>query len=111
MYGNILGDVRSAAIAKASIFQESKVGSNVLEWYLHLVSKKTKTIKIVVRAVKAYISKSMPTYVRFSRGRSHIISSGEEGVEVGEGKCEEESEFKSSPLFIWVQSVSRGKRA
>ena len=35
--------------------------------------KTGKKTKIAVRAVKAYISKSiLPTYVRFSRGRSHI---------------------------------------
>ena len=37
--------------------------------------KNEKTIKIAVCAVKAYISKSiLPTYVRFSRARSHITS-------------------------------------
>ena len=30
------------AVAKASISRESKVGSNVLEWYPHLMSEKTK---------------------------------------------------------------------
>ena len=35
--------------------------------------KNREKTKIAVRAVKAYISKSiLPTYVRFSRGRSHI---------------------------------------
>ena len=35
---------------------------------------KNKT-KIDVRAVKAYISKSiLPTYVRFSHGRSHMLN-------------------------------------
>ena len=35
--------------------------------------KNKKTENIAVRAVKAYISKSiLPTYGRFSRGRSHI---------------------------------------
>ena len=37
-----------------------------------------KTRKIAVRAVKAYISKSiLPTYGRFSRGRSHINTAGD----------------------------------
>ena len=31
--------------AEASISRESKVGSNVLEWYPHLMSEKTKTKK------------------------------------------------------------------
>ena len=58
MYRNRHGGVRSAAVAEASIFRESKVGSNVLEWYPHphLVSEKNgKPIKIIVRVVKAYL--------------------------------------------------------
>ena len=47
-------------VAEASFSRESKVGSNVLEWYPHLMREKNggKT-KIAVRAVKAYISKSI----------------------------------------------------
>ena len=33
--------VQSAAVAEVNISRESKVGGNVLEWYPHLMSKKT----------------------------------------------------------------------
>ena len=41
-YRNRHGGVRSAAVAEAIISRESKVDSNVLEWFLHLMSDKTK---------------------------------------------------------------------
>ena len=45
-YRNRHGSVRSAIVAEPNISQESKVGSNVLEWCLHLMSEKTIDLKL-----------------------------------------------------------------
>ena len=75
-YLNRHGGVRSAAVAEACNSRWSKVGWDVLGWYLHLMSEKNgKPMKITILAVKARISKSiLPTYGRFSRARSHMLA-------------------------------------
>ena len=60
-YGN--RQLYIAVVVYSCTFHESKVGSNVLEWSFNAPYEKIK-IYIVVRNVKAYISKSiLPTSV------------------------------------------------